>query len=352
MAGQLASVPTAGGLLYGNQISPVMRLQVQPLTKFKSYCDGRLAAGKGRGSTFTWDIVSNWQTPGGALVESQTMPITNFVVAQGTLTISEFGNSVAWSGLLEDVAKFDVKSPAGRTARIDAALTLDRAAWAQFNQTLLRVIASGASTSGTDTVSIQSYTNGTVTGTNSVAFTVGHAGSISDYMKGRNIPAYNGGDYFALSNVSTLRNLKSGSVGSTNLQTINQYTESGRALIRNGEIGRYECIRFVEQTNIAPGIGSTGIATGNPAPGGGTGDMVAWTNGKSDWMFIFGADSVVEAVVEPAHIRAQIPGDYGRAKGLAWYYVGGFGIAQGFSTTAGSPGGQLNSRIVKWDSQA
>ena len=104
----------------------------------------------------------------------------------------------------------------------------------------------------------------------------------------------------------------------------------------NGEIGRYENVRYVEQTNIAKGIGTTGIASGSTG-----GDMTAWSQGKSDWIFFFGNDTVAEAVAVPEEMRGKIPTDFGRSKGVAWYYLGGFGIVHTLAA---------NARIVKWDS--
>ena len=93
----------------------------------------------------------------------------------------------------------------------------------------------------------------------------------------------------------------------------------------------------VEQTNIAKGNGTTGIATANG------GDMTTWTNAKSDWMFFFGNDTVAEAIAVPEEMRGKIPTDYGRSKGVAWYYLGGFGIVHTLASKA---------RIVKWASAA
>lgn len=36
--------------------------------------------GKGKGQTFTWDVVSNASASGGTLVETNTMPETQFTV--------------------------------------------------------------------------------------------------------------------------------------------------------------------------------------------------------------------------------------------------------------------------------
>lgn len=332
MAGQVWSVSSLGGYLYSRQLSNVLRGAVQPLTKFRQFCDVHDASqqGKKKGDTFTWDVYSDVATPGGVLVETNTVPETNFTIVQGTLTITEGANSVPFSGKLDNLSKFPVTQIIEKVLKNDCVKFLDRLAWTQFNATLLRVIAS----SGTSTSTIQLYTNGTVTGTNSVAYNNSHAKAIVDTMKERNIPAYLADDYYSLAHPTTLRTFKN------NLETIHQYSSTGLQLIMNGEIGRYENVRYVEQTNIASGIGTTGISTASG------GDMAAWTNGLSDWIFFFGNDTVAEAIATPEEMRGKIPSDYGRSKGVAWYYLGGMGIVHANTSVPG------NARIVKWDSAA
>lgn len=63
----------------------------------------------------------------------------------------------------------------------------------------------------------------------------------------------------------------------------------------------------------------------------------------SSWCFFLGGDTVTEAVCVPEEIRAKIPGDYGRSRGIAWYYLGGFGLVHTDPT---------NARVVMWDSAA
>jgi len=123
------------------------------------------------------------------------------------------------------------------------------------------------------------------------------------------------------------------------LEAISIYIETGFRHIMNGEIGRYESTRFCEQTHIPKGgaVDST-IWDYDTADG--------WDNGKSDWAFFLGSDTVAEAVVIPEEIRGRIPTDLGRSRGIGWYYLGGFGIVHG-------PNGDVkNARIVKWDSAA
>ncbi len=89
-----------------------------------------------------------------------------------------------YSGKLDNLSKFPVMELIQKVLKNDAVKTFDRLAWNQFNQTLLRVIP----VNGTDTAAVTLYTNGTVTGTNTIAFNNGHAKSIVDTMKERNIP--------------------------------------------------------------------------------------------------------------------------------------------------------------------
>lgn len=109
-------------------------------------------------------------------------------------------------------------------------------------------------------------------------------------------------------------------------------------MIMRGEIGRYEDFRLVEQNSIPKG-GAVNSLTFDPI------NNVAdpWDNLKSSWAFFFGADTVTEAVCIPEEIRAKLPGDFGRSRGVAWYYLGGFGMIHTDVT---------NSRVIKWESAA
>ena len=73
-----------------------------------------------------------------------------------------------------------------------------------------------------------------------------------------------------------------------------------------GEIGRYYDTRIVEENNaLSRVLGSTAFA------------------GEA---LFFGEDPIVEGVALPEEIRAKIPEDYGRSKGTAWLYLGGWSL--------------------------
>jgi N4-gp56 family major capsid protein len=328
MASQIWATNSLGGYMYSDNLSDELRMAVQPQTKFRQFCDVKDAAfqGKKQGDTFHWDVYQDVATPAtSVLTETSTMAETNFTIVQGTLTIQEAGNSVPYSGKLDDLSQHPVKTIINKVLKNDATKWFDASAATQFDATPLRVV-------GTSSTTITLTTDGTATATNSQAFNTGHAKLIVDTMKERNIPAYEGDDYYALAWPTTYRTIKN------QLETIHTYTERGFAMIMNGEIGRYENVRYVEQTNIPKG-GATDSTTYNMFSR--TAD--AWNGGYSDWIYFFGADTVAEAIAVPEEMRGKIPTDYGRSKGVAWYYLGGFGIVHPVADAS-------NARIVKWDS--
>ena len=312
MAGQVWLTNSLGGYMWSPNMSKVLRMALQPLVKFRQFADIKDAAvqGKGKGDTFHWNVYQNIATQGTVLTEGTAIPQSNFTITQGTMTITEYGNSVPYTGKLDDLSEHPVREIVQKVLKNDAKKALDQAAYDQFNTTPLRVIP----TSGTDTAAVTLYTNGTITGTNNVAMGKAHIKNIVDLMKERNIPPYEGDDYFAIAHPTTLRNFKN------DLESMKVYVQEGFQMIMNGEIGRYESTRFIEQTNIA---------------------KQTFVNSKSNWAYFFGADTVAEGIAIPEEMRGMIPQDYGRSRGIAWYYLGGFGLVHTAAAQA---------RVIKWDS--
>lgn len=331
MTGQIWAVAAEGGYLYSDELSDYLRLTQQPYTKFRQLCDAEDGTQKGlnRGDKFSWNVYSNVGTQGRRLDERQPMPETGFTISQKQLTVYEAGNSVPYTGKLEALGKHDVQKIIDKTLRDDARKYFDIEAFLQFKQTQLRV----APTGGTSTSAVSLSTNGTAGGvTNNVELRTGHTKAVVDMMKERNIPPYPnaGNDYVAIAHPTTFRTYKN------DLELVKAYTETGLGHIFDGELGRYEGVRHIEQTFIPKG-GSNASTAFDPYAG----VSDPWSNGKSSWAFYMGGDTVTEAVCIPEEIRAKIPGDFGRSKALAWYYLGGFGIVHNDA---------LNGKIVMWDS--
>ena len=319
MTGQVWAANADGGYLWSPNLSKVLRTVVQPSCKFRQFADVKDAAlqAKKSGDQFHWDIFSDVLTQGAALTEGTAIPQTQFKISQGTMTVTEYGNAIPYSSKLDDLSLLPVTEIINKSLGNDAKKVFDAAAYAQFNATPLVV----APTGGTSTTSVTLSTTGTTAITNNTQLDTGHVKATVDLMKERNIPPYVKDDYYCLGRPSTFRTFKN------SLEQIFKYVVPGVDLIMAGEIGRYENTRFIEQTYIA---------------------SAAWTNAKSDTAFFFGQDTVAEGVVVPEEIRGAIPTDYGRARGIAWYYLGGFGLVH----TGADATTIKNARIVKWGSAA
>lgn len=305
MAGQVWQTNALGGFMWSPNLSRKLRTALQPMVRFRQFCDAREAFGKGKGDTFNWNIYSDVSAQGGTLNETDIMPESNFTITQASLTVDEYGNSVPYTKKLDDLSEHPVTEIIHKVLKNDARKALDSAANAQFELTPLRAV-------GTDATTVTFTTNGTPSGAPTVEFGDTHSKIIADELAERDIPTFDGNNYMAIARPTTLRNFKD------DLEAIHQYVSEGWHVIMNGEKGRHEGIRYCEQTNIA---------------------SEGWAN--SDGIFFFGADTVVEAFSIQEEIRGKIPTDYGRSRGVAWYALLGYGIVHTLA---------LQARIIKWDS--
>lgn len=276
-----------GGYLASKNLSKELRTALVPGLRFRQFCDVHDVEHNKRfaGATFTWNVYSTVTggSTSGAISETQAMPEGSISVTQGSMTITDYGLSVPFTQKLDDLSEQPVKEVIHKVLKEDAKQKLDYGAALQFAATPLRVAAASDATEVTLT------TNGSTATTNNVALGTGHIKSIVDLMKERNIPAYSDDDYYCIAWPTTFRSFKN------ELEGINKYTPEGFALVKRGEVGRYENCRFVEQTNVA----KTALSTA----------ATSWTNGKSNWAFFLGADTVSEGIAVPEEIRGKIPGD-------------------------------------------
>jgi len=307
---------TGQGFMASDILSDQWRTSLQPMARFRQFCDVEEAIGTNNGEKFTWTVYGDTQDDGTReLQESQPMPTTSFPVFQGEVVVTEYGIAVPHSLKYETMSEHNVPKVITKTLRNDANRKFDELAHAEFNATLLRAVG-GAN--GLITLT----DNGTPSGINNIAMSKEHVKTIRDTMEERNIPVFDDEDYMAIARPSTLRPVFD------DLESVLQYTDEGYKRIVNGERGRYEGIRFLTQTNIV---------------------SENWTNGLSDAAYFFGADTVTEAVSVAEELRGKIPDDYGRSRGIAWYYLGAFKITHANPTSAES---RAQGRIIKWDSAA
>lgn len=285
------------GVYKNNSLSSSLRMAAIAETKFMQFVRPEPGYGKKKGESITITRVSNIDVPtNGRLAENNRIPEDELTLSTVAITVSEWGRSVPYTSLSEDLGKFDVENMIQKKLRDQMALVMDSAAAAAFKTAKVKAIPDGTS-------SIVFDTDGTPSTAATVNLNVYHVEQIRDYMFSTlNIPAYEGDNYIGL--VST--KAKRGIVNDPAWETWHKYTDPEAKF--KSEIGRLENIRFIEINNTAALSGSKGT-------GGVLGEAV-----------FFGDDAVAMAVAEDPELRAAIPQDFGRQKSVAWYGILEFGL--------------------------
>lgn len=304
MAGQIWATSSLGSVMAQPYLSDRLRHVAQPFFRFRQFVDVKEAIGRNRGESFLFDKSGNVATQGGTLVETATIPQTQFATTQGTAVITEYGNSVPWTGKVEALAQFQLPSIVEQKLRDDQVKVLESACGNEFMASDL--IAVMTATNG-----VAFTTNGTATATATSNLSASNVRSIVNYMKKKHIPKYDGRNYIAIASVEALSGLHN-DTATGGWADVSKYTSEYVKNIFNGEVGTFYMTKFVEETGyLSNSIGNTSIY----------GQAV-----------FFGADTVYEAVAIPEEVRVKTSVDYDRDQGLAWYALLGFKIVWDYST--------------------
>lgn len=337
---------THSGVLTNVKLNKIYRRVAQPMMKFRQFVDIKEAFGKHAGEQYNWNKVSNIGTYGGYLTETNTMHEANQAMSWGTGSVTEAGNSIPFTLKAEALSQFDINEILRSGLVDDMTKCMDGLVEIQFASTALKMVSTA---SGAYNLS----TTGTFTGTNTT-------GEMSAYiirkavleLKKRNVPGYTklGGAYAGIINVQHTEGLQGDLVDTKSVATTDRgYTD----VLLNGEVGKIYGMRLVED-NFATAYtydptARTATAKASSTTSRTAGSFTQATQHQSNAngadAFFFGSPCVREAIVIPEEIRRKEITDYGRSKGLAWYWLGGFQIEWGNSQTDGS-----NARIIHFSS--
>src|SRR3990167_145 len=281
---------SVGGFLGNPRLSKSIRHASSPLYAFRQFVGIKEALGTRKGSTVLYDKIGRITTRGGTMVETNTFVKNTYNITQGSVQVTEYGNSVPLTGKLDELAEYDPQNITSVVLRDDQADTLDRAAGNQY--TAADFVAVCLTTATTEF-----YTNGAATNTATVNMSEKNFKDVIDFMKIKKMPKYGAGkDYVSILSIPAERGVYDG------LQAILQYTTP--EFMYNNELGKYYGARVVEENNLLSTVKGVG---GN----------------KGEACF-FGADAVIEAVALMEEIRYWTT-DGGRDENLAWYGILGFG---------------------------
>lgn len=285
------------GVYKNHAMSSDIRVAAIAETKFMQFVNPEPGYGKKSGESVTITRISNIDVPtNGRLAEGVRIPEDDLTITTIAITVTEWGRSVPYTSLSEDLGSLDLENVIQRKLKDQMKLVLDSACATAFKTAKVKAIPDGVS-------SLVFDTDGTASTQATANFNVYHLEQVRDYMFSTlNVPPYSGDDYIGL--VST--KAKRGIMSDPAWEPWHRYTDPEAKY--NSEIGRMENIRFIEVNNSNSLSGSKGL------------------NGVLGEAVIFGADAVAMAVVQDPELRAKIPEDYGRNMGVAWYGIMEFGI--------------------------
>lgn len=297
MGQQLFATNSLGGFLTNNQLSAQVRYKAQTLQKFRQFVDIEAAAGTNRGNKVFFDKISNISTAGGTLTETDTIPKRNYTITQGTLTMTEYGNSIPYTQKVKSLADIMVPETIKTVLMNDMRVVLDSAAASQFmtNDYVATITNTATTTFGTA---------GAALATAGANMSDKNVRDIVDRMKTLLIPRREDDNYVCVASTNSIRGLYDFFEAKASQTTIDP--------LYRGEVGRYYGCRFVEETNFLSNSDGS--------------------NGLYGEACFFGADAVREGIAIPEEVRIGIPTDFGRDQAIAWYALLGFQQVWDFSS--------------------
>jgi N4-gp56 family major capsid protein len=271
-------------------------------TKFMDFVSPLESFGRKQGENVTLTRISNISEPTSAnLTEGERIPEDEFALTTTSITVVEIGRAVPYTSLADDLSFLDLENPIQKALKKQMSLVLDTKAATAFQTAQIKYIPTGQAAGTFDT-------DGTASTAATANMNVFHMEEIFDYMYDTlHTPPLEGDDYVGIWRNLAVRGIKR----DPNWEEWHKYTDPSAKF--NGEVGRIENIRSVvtNHANALQKVGTSSVL----------GEGV-----------VFGEDSVAMAEVRTPEMRAAMPGDFGRAKAVAWYGILEFGIIWDTST--------------------
>jgi N4-gp56 family major capsid protein len=252
--------------------------------------------GRKMGDTVTLTRIPSISEPtSSTLTEGERIPEDAYSISTTSITVQEIGRAVPFTSFAEDLTFFDLENGIQRRLRDQMTLTLDTKAATSFKQAKVKYSATGLA-AGTFA------TNGTNSTTATANWNMYHVEEVRDYMWDTlYVPPWEGDNYIAIFRTLGLRGIKR----DPNWEEWHKYTDPQAKY--NGEVGMIENVRhIVTNHNNALGKVGTGSVCGEGV--------------------VFGQDAVAMAEVLTPEMRAEVQGDFGRSKAVAWYGILNFGV--------------------------
>jgi len=296
MAGTFTwTLDITNGVMLNHTLSKKLRYASIAKTVFPQFVRPEPGFGRRKGASITIQRIRNIAEPTSAQLQSGIrIPIDTFAISTTSITPVELGRGIEYESLADELNNFDLKNPIQRKLRQQMSLVLDTKAAAGFKAASLKYVPTSL-TAGSLETTLSS------TGTNEIQ--VAHCAAIRDALYGTYFAEpFDDGKYVGIGVFQALRGIKD----DPTFMEWRKYLSPGDVLYRS-EVGSIEQIRWLETNHT----NALSITKGSNNIGEGV---------------VFGPDAVAMAEVITPHLRAAIPGDFGRIKAVAWYGVVEFGI--------------------------
>lgn len=314
MAQQTWTYDAPTGVYKNHTLSSDLRQAAIVDTKFMQFVKPEAGYGRKKGDTITITRVSNLAVPSdGKISETTRIPEDVLTISTVGITVSEWGRSVPYTSLSEDLSEFNIENSVQAALKNQMKVVMDNASSSAFKTGQIKAEATG-------TTSINFDTGGSPTQQATVNLNLYHIEQMRDYAYSTLfIPPFEGDDYILTAATKACRGIKQ----DPNWETWHKYTDPEAKY--NAEIGRMENCRVVEVPNVNALAAVVGTSSG-------TGEAI-----------LFGMDPVVMAVAQDPELRLAIPQDFGRQRSVAWYGILNFGVVW----TTANPG---EARIIHFTS--
>lgn len=285
------------GVYKSHQMSNDLRTAAIARTVCMPFVGMEDGAGRKVGDTVTVSRVSNISVPTNArLAETAAIPVDSVSMSTTSVTMVEFGRSVPFTNLRDQLDKFDPESKIQRQLRNQLSLVLDYETANAMTSSSVKVKAIP-----TGVAALTFDTDGTASSSATSNLNSYHVERIRDYMHDTLlVPAYyENGDYVGICSTQAARGLKD----DPKHEAWNKYGDPQKR--SSSEVGRVEQCRIIESNN-------TNSFSKNLGTGSVLGEAV-----------FFGEDFVTMAVAIDPELRVQLNKgqDYGRMHGVAWYGI-------------------------------
>ena len=252
--------------------------------------------GRKKGENITLTRIKQLTEPtSGRLQETERIPEDTLTINTTQITVDDWGRSVPFTSFSDDLSYFSLENAVQQVLKNQMKLVMDTAASVAFKLAKVKYAPTGPASNNITT-------NGTFGATATSNMNVFHVEELRDYLYDTLFaPPAEGEDYIGIFRTLGLRGIKRDPAW----EEWHKYSDPMAKY--NGEVGRLEGVRFVA-TNHSAALSKVGTSSV-------LGEGV-----------VFGADAVAMVEALSPELRAKVPEDYGRSKGVAWYGIFEFGL--------------------------